>query len=193
MKTERIASYGVATETIQVRPDGVAVLSYPNLITQRCHRFDLADFPFDTQRCSARYASWSYSSGQLSLKPLDKDIKEQFREHSEWILEEIKPMHSIETFNNALGESFIRDEVIYDFVLRRKPDHYMYTVAVPCFIITTLSIIGLFAPFSSTGERQEKVTLGLNTLLAVTVLLLMIAEEMPRSMDGESQPLLCKV
>lgn len=66
-------------------------------------------------------------------------------------------LHCAETFDNALGRPYTRDEVIYDFVLRRKPDHYMYTVAAPCFIITTLAIIGLFAPFSSTGERQEKV------------------------------------
>jgi hypothetical protein len=62
-----------------VHSDGTAVLSYPNLITQRCHGFNLADFPFDTQRCSARYASWSYSSAHVTLKPLDKDIREQFR------------------------------------------------------------------------------------------------------------------
>uniref|UniRef100_A0A914XLG0 Neurotransmitter-gated ion-channel transmembrane domain-containing protein n=1 Tax=Plectus sambesii TaxID=2011161 RepID=A0A914XLG0_9BILA len=39
----------------------------------------------------------------------------------------------------------------------------------------------MFAPFSNTGEREEKVTLGLTSLLAIAVILSSVASEMPKS------------
>ena len=42
-------------------------------------------------------------------------------------------------------------------LMKRRPLFYLVNIVVPSFIITSLSIVGLFTPFSSTGEREEKV------------------------------------
>jgi hypothetical protein len=71
--------------------------------------------------------------------------------------------------------------VWYDIIITRKPDYYVTTFMWPSFLITCLSIIGLFSPFSDAGKREEKVTMGLTTLLTMAVILMIITDEMPKS------------
>ncbi len=75
-------------------------------------------------------------------------------------------------------------DVYYHIVIQRKPLYYIFTMILPSFVITTLSLVGVFSPFSSGGDRQEKITLGLTTLLAMSLLLIIVAEQMPRTSDG---------
>jgi xanthine/uracil/vitamin C permease (AzgA family) len=55
------------------------------------------------------------------------------------------------------------------------------TFVWPPFLITCLNIIGVFAPFNDGGEREEKVTMGLTTLLTMAVILMIITDQMPKS------------
>ena len=66
---------------------------------------------------------------------------------------------------------------------------------LPCFIIMELSllgksskcnenVLGLFSPTNDSGEHSEKVTMGLTSLLSMTVLLLMISENLPKTNQG---------
>jgi uncharacterized membrane protein len=73
-------------------------------------------------------------------------------------------------------------------VIQRKPAFYLTTFVLPSFIITTLAIIGIFSPFNDSGGREEKVTMGLTTLLTMAVILLIITDQMPKS--SERMPLL---
>uniref|UniRef100_A0A914MUA0 Neurotransmitter-gated ion-channel transmembrane domain-containing protein n=1 Tax=Meloidogyne incognita TaxID=6306 RepID=A0A914MUA0_MELIC len=63
----------------------------------------------------------------------------------------------------------------------RRPIFYITVIVVPIFLISTLSILGIFTPGSSDGPRGEKVSLGLGSLLAMTVLLGIVAGAMPKS------------
>lgn len=72
----------------------------------------------------------------------------------------------------------------YSIVIRRKPIYYLLTFALPCFMITIINVIGIFAPFNDAGDREEKVTMGLTTLLTMTVVLTIIADRMPKSSEG---------
>jgi hypothetical protein len=89
----------------------------------------------------------------------------------------------------ALELPFI--DVFYDIKIQRKPVYYIFTFVVPSFIITTIAIIGIFSPFSDAGHREEKVTMGLTTLLTMAVILLIITDTMPKSPEGV--PLLGKI
>lgn len=78
--------------------------------------------------------------------------------------------------------------VNYDIVIRRKPTYYVLTFMLPCFIITSMNIVGVFSPFKDCGDREEKVSMGLSTLLSMSVVLTLIAGKMPKTSEG--QPLL---
>jgi hypothetical protein len=74
--------------------------------------------------------------------------------------------------------------LLFDIKITRKPNYYITTFVWPIFIINCLSIIGIFSPFNESGEREEKVTLGLTTLLTMAVILMIVAGDMPKTADG---------
>ncbi|VDO59544.1 unnamed protein product, partial [Haemonchus placei] len=55
------------------------------------------------------------------------------------------------------------------------------TFQIPTFIMTTLTIFGIFTPFSNTPERREKVTLVLNMFVSISMMLNLVAEMMPKA------------
>lgn len=75
-------------------------------------------------------------------------------------------------------------DAYYDLVIQRRSGYYMTTFIAPSFVITTLAIIGIFAPFNDAGDREEKVTMGLTTLLAMAVILLSVTSQAPSSSSG---------
>ncbi|PAV93104.1 hypothetical protein WR25_27312 [Diploscapter pachys] len=72
-------------------------------------------------------------------------------------------------------------ELHYIVDLRRRPTYYVFVLYVPTFIVTLLSLTGLFTPFNNEGERVERVTLGLTTLLSLAVMLTIVGDDMPKS------------
>jgi hypothetical protein len=70
-------------------------------------------------------------------------------------------------------------ELHYLLGLQRKPEYYVYVLLLPTFLLTSLCIIGSFTPNSNINERNERVTLGLTTLLSMAVILNVVSSEMP--------------
>ncbi len=67
---------------------------------------------------------------------------------------------------------------------------YIINLVIPTVIITIISYLGLFSLTSSSGERGEKVSLGMGTILALAVVMLMVQDTMPNT--SLSNPMICK-
>ncbi|CAJ0921029.1 unnamed protein product, partial [Mesorhabditis belari] len=63
--------------------------------------------------------------------------------------------------------------------LRRKPLYYVINLIIPTGIITLISIVGFFTSSSINDIREEKITLGITTLLSMSILILMVSDKMP--------------
>ncbi|KAK6741229.1 hypothetical protein RB195_009222 [Necator americanus] len=50
---------------------------------------------------------------------------------------------------------------------------------IPTSIITIVAITGFFTPTSTSSERDEKLYLGINTLLTMSIMMLMVCNQMP--------------
>ena len=74
------------------------------------------------------------------------------------------------------------------FVLKRRPLFYVMNLILPTGVITTVAMVGLFAPTHANGQRREKMEMGLNSLLALSMMIMNLSELMPRS--GKVVPLL---
>ena len=59
-------------------------------------------------------------------------------------------------------------------VIRRKPLYYVINLILPTSIITLVAITGFFTPASTADDRTEKINLGITTLLAMSILMLMV-------------------
>ena len=70
---------------------------------------------------------------------------------------------------------------LYTLTVERKAAYYVITLYIPSFLITSLCLIGLFSPSTAHFERSEKCSMGSNTLLNMTVILLIVSSLMPKS------------
>jgi nicotinic acetylcholine receptor len=105
--------------------------------------------------------------------------------------------------NNSTAESWWTCGVEIEIKIRRRPAFYIVTFVLPSLLITALALCGachpvcahrqtrtgLFTPGSNSQERTERCTMGLTALLTMAVILLMVAEMMPKS-DAHKLPLL---
>ena len=60
-------------------------------------------------------------------------------------------------------------------VLQRRTLYYTYNVIIPCVMLSSLTLL----VFWMSADSGEKVSLGLTVLLAFSVFMLLIAENMP--------------
>ena len=67
--------------------------------------------------------------------------------------------------------------VVFTLHLRRRDKFYMMNIVLPCVMLSVLIMIGFFLP----PDAGEKISLGISVLLAFTVFLLMIADNIPRT------------
>ncbi|KAA0202738.1 hypothetical protein HAZT_HAZT000230 [Hyalella azteca] len=75
-------------------------------------------------------------------------------------------------------------DITYTLVLRRRPLFYVFNLILPCVLITGIALLSFYMP----SDSGEKVTLGITTLLSMTVFLMVIGESMPPT--SEKLPLI---
>ncbi|CAJ0924563.1 unnamed protein product, partial [Mesorhabditis belari] len=71
--------------------------------------------------------------------------------------------------------------VAYLLNIRRVPNFYVYVIALPFFILTGLSIVGMFWTPNIKKEQLVKLTIGLTSLVSMTVLLEMLSDAIPKT------------
>uniref|UniRef100_A0A914V6M8 Uncharacterized protein n=1 Tax=Plectus sambesii TaxID=2011161 RepID=A0A914V6M8_9BILA len=165
--------------------EGNVTIVKHQFLTVRC-QYHILLFPFDVQQCRMPFGSWAYTTEQIELEAFESRLAQQiFEENSEWEIVSFtarKESVTYESFSTIINRTF--QELHYDLVFKRKPTFYIYMIVVPCSIIVNICLLGLFAPFNTNGDRQEKLTLGLTTLLTVAVLLHIVSGQMPKSAEG---------
>uniref|UniRef100_A0A914X9A5 Uncharacterized protein n=1 Tax=Plectus sambesii TaxID=2011161 RepID=A0A914X9A5_9BILA len=166
---------------VLIASDGTMYLTLSQILTMRC-QYHIIMFPFDIQTCKVKLGSWVHSMDEIDIFYTTPNAdRGSYNENPAWELISMPATKS--TVLNGDTTQVIID---YDIVIQRKPIYYLLTFILPCFMITTISIVGVFSPFNDVGDREEKVTMGLTTLLTMTLVLTLIADKMPKSSEGLS-------
>ena len=92
--------------------------------------------------------------------------------NGEWVLLDVVAIRNV-VYYPCCPEPF--PDVRFIVYLRRRTLYYTYNVIIPCVMLSTLTLL----VFWMSPESGEKVTLGLTVLLAFSVFMLLIAENMP--------------
>lgn len=50
-------------------------------------------------------------------------------------------------------------------IIRRKPLYYIVNLVIPTSVITLVAIAGFFTPASTSNERREKLSLGIDSVI----------------------------
>ncbi|CAJ0932982.1 unnamed protein product, partial [Mesorhabditis belari] len=130
-------------------------------------------FPFDTQKCNVPIMSFVYGGDDVVTTGVvgDKAIMVS-PGNGEWEVTNV----------TTLDTGFDTMQVFYfEIHLKRVPNFYIYVIALPCFILTLLSIIGMFWSPNVRKEQLTKLSIGLTSMVSMTVLLDMLATAIPKT------------
>uniref|UniRef100_A0A914VN16 Neurotransmitter-gated ion-channel ligand-binding domain-containing protein n=1 Tax=Plectus sambesii TaxID=2011161 RepID=A0A914VN16_9BILA len=163
-------------EVLMVQHDGTVSRSYPFVLSNYCP-MKTDEFPFDKQECIIKITSWHYPANVVRYEPMYNETTYPQNNNSAW---DILPI-TVEAVDFNVENAGQYRQIWYTLTIKRKSEYYVLVLVMPTLIITALSIAGIFAPINNIGDRQEKITLGLTTLLTLAVILSMVTGEMPRS------------
>ncbi|KAK3097242.1 hypothetical protein FSP39_007950 [Pinctada imbricata] len=136
-------------------------------------KMDITYFPFDDQVCKLKLGSWAYDGFQVDVtnRSLTVDLS-NYVDNGEWTLVDTKGVRNVKYYP-CCPEPF--PDVTFYLHIRRRVLYYAFNVIIPCALLSLLTLTGFLLP----PDSGEKVTLGLTVLLAFSVFMLLIAENMP--------------
>ncbi|VBB31190.1 unnamed protein product [Acanthocheilonema viteae] len=142
-------------------------------------------FPFDVQNCTFACGSWSYQYEYVSLIVDQREVLlDDFYDSQEWLLENATIHNG--TVKYLEHESFSTIYMI--LILRRQSFYYVFNFVFPITLVSLVAVIGFHTPLNATRRHESKFRLGIITLLSMSVMLLMLADEMkfaPESIPGQ--------
>ncbi|XP_059159995.1 acetylcholine receptor subunit beta-like 1 [Physella acuta] len=139
---------------------------------------DVKYFPFDQQVCEMKFGSWTHKGKALKYsfhKNRDKlDLGDYLKSGSWDIIDGPGRIEPIK--DNVTGEE--REQIIFQFVLRRKTLFYTVNVIIPCVLISFVTV----CVFALPAHGGQKITLSISVLFALVVFLLLVSKILPPSL-----------
>jgi len=163
-----------------VRPDGRVFWPPPVKFRSSC-KIDVTYFPFDDQICTLKFGSWTYSGLQLDLLNNTVDLL-NYVESGEWKLRSIQVVRNVVYYPCCPDEPY--PDLTFYILIRRRILYFLVNIIIPCVWLSILSLVGFLLP----PDSGEKVSLGITVLLAFSVFMLLIAENIPAT--SETVPLI---
>ncbi|ESN98444.1 hypothetical protein HELRODRAFT_84500 [Helobdella robusta] len=170
---------------VSIHSDGRVRWEPPVVYKSSCP-IDVEFYPFDEQRCSFKFGSWTYDGFQ------EKRIKHQankttnvclyvysgsidlrdFTESVEWDLLKV-PGRRNQKYYTCCVEPFT--DITFSIFIRRKTLFHTVNLIIPCVSITCLTVLVFYLP----SDSGEKISLCISILLSLTVFFLLLAEIIP--------------
>lgn len=133
-------------------------------------------FFFLFQKCILKFGSWSYHGLSLDIFHSGPGDTNSFTDNGEWVLVGMLVTKFITKYR-CCPEPY--PFITYSIVIRRRTMYYILNFLTPCVLMSALTILGFFLPVES-GERMN---VGVTVLLSLTVILLLLAEELPATSE----------
>ncbi|KAK0402137.1 hypothetical protein QR680_016166 [Steinernema hermaphroditum] len=154
---------------------------YPTLYQFPCN-LDLRYFPFDIQMCKMTFGSWTHDKLSIDYFVYNDTGKEaaigmdQCIENEGW-----KILGTIAGRREEKYECCVNKYTLLNFALliRRKPLFYLVNLVSPTCVISLISIVGFFSSSTINEYRDEKISLGITTLLSMSIMIFMVSDKMP--------------
>ncbi|CAJ0949148.1 unnamed protein product, partial [Mesorhabditis belari] len=158
--------------TIRILSNGTVIVPIVVYIEAACS-LKVGTFPFDKQSCPIPVGSLaydfkhSYSTGSVESVSLENPG------NGEWIMTNVSILSYMQS-----PEIQVMAPV---FDLKRVPNYYVYVIALPCFVMTMLAIVGMYWTPNVKSEQLVKLSIGLTSLVSMTVLLDMLSSSIPKT------------
>nr|ACI88788.1 acetylcholine receptor alpha-9/10 [Platynereis dumerilii] len=161
---------------VEVSPDGNMSWTAPALLKSSC-MIKIQDYPFDKQTCKLKLGSWTYNGWEINISYFAPEIlTDNYIPDGEWEILDA-PCERNEVFYSCCPQPF--PDVTCYLKLKRLPLFYMYNLVFPCCLLIIIGGLVFFLP----PESGERVSLAVTLLLAMTVFMLVIMENIPETSE----------
>ena len=128
------------------------------------------------QHCPLFIGAYAYYSSKMNITTNSDSIStHDFQPNGEWHIAGTSATWNITVLQCCPGIGYAH--VVFTLHLKRRSQFYIVNIVLPCLMLSVLIMIGFFLP----PDAGEKISLGISVLLAFTVFLLMIADNIPRT------------
>jgi nicotinic acetylcholine receptor len=139
---------------------------------------NIAWFPFDEQKCTIIFGSWSYTSNLLNYTMLAPNPSlKNFTDSSEWTLIEYKPTRFEIKYDHWFDNNSF-SEIKYQIIMKRKSLFVLQNYVTAALILCTLTLVSFFIPFA------QAMQIGISILLAFAVFKLRLSDDVPVQSDS---------
>ncbi|CAD5223928.1 unnamed protein product [Bursaphelenchus okinawaensis] len=152
---------------------------YPALYKFSC-TLDLKLFPFDAQTCIMTFGSWTHDNQGIDYYPNNSTdgaiAVDNCIENEGWNIIQTEVRRIVKKYKCCANNYTLLE---FEIIIQRKPLYYITNLMIPTAIITFIAIIGFFSSATVNQIREEKITLGITTLLSMSILIFMVSDQMP--------------
>jgi nicotinic acetylcholine receptor len=140
-------------------------------------------FPFDDQICYLKFGSWAYSGLEVDLTNRSHEVDlSNYIKSGEWDLRTVTVKRYVKVYSCCPNEPF--PDVKFCIHIRRRTLYFVMNILFPCLLLSAISVMTFWLP----PDSGEKITLSITVLLAFSVFMLLIAENIPAT--SETVPLI---
>ncbi|CAH1797308.1 unnamed protein product [Owenia fusiformis] len=168
--TPDVLMYNSADEDIDSKfPTNVVVYSSglcnwipPGIYISSC-KINIRWFPFDDQLCTMKFGSWTYDGSKINLTLLgtagntgEGDIS-TYQPSGEWDLIGVSGIRNVEKYD-CCPDPYL--DITYTINIRRRKLYYIFNLAIPCFLLSSLTLLCFYLP----PDSGEKLTFGVTAI-----------------------------
>ncbi|CAF4867996.1 unnamed protein product [Rotaria sp. Silwood1] len=151
----------------------------PMSIFKSTCQIDIRRFPYDSQKCSMKFGSWTYDSSKVNLR-FYRDIQKfdlnSYVKSNEWSIVGNSASRNTEKYD-CCPEIYV--DLKFHIQLERRGGFYNYILILPCVLLSCLTCILFWLP----PESPSKLVLGMNIFTSFFVLLLLLYKNMPSNAE----------
>ncbi|XP_022334302.2 neuronal acetylcholine receptor subunit alpha-10-like [Crassostrea virginica] len=167
---------GVMLANAMVENNGNVFWPIPTKLQSSC-KVDVTYFPFDDQICKMKFGSWTYDGFQVDITNRSTEVDlSNYVVNGEWVLISVRVQRNV-VYYTCCPEPF--PDVTFYIHIRRRTLYYMYNVIFPCIMMSALTLLVFCLP----PDSGEKIALGITVLLAFSVFMLAVAENLPETSE----------
>ncbi|XP_041352662.1 neuronal acetylcholine receptor subunit alpha-3-like [Gigantopelta aegis] len=161
------SSFDIMETMAVVYTSGHVTWSPSGRLKSRCN-VDLTKFPFDKQRCSMNFGSWTYSDNKLNITFVGGSAKtaveldSQMRENH-WVVDDVRAVITKKAYT-CCKETY--PEVVISLTLKRNPVFYAHMFIIPAVLL------GILVPFQFLLSPASKERITMDSVLIMSIMLL---------------------
>ncbi|GAU97755.1 hypothetical protein RvY_08995 [Ramazzottius varieornatus] len=169
--------YGVSYKSNVVIYSRGDIIWLPPTIYKSTCEINVRFFPFDIQTCSMRFKSWTWNAQEVLLESFEDgnfvDLSD-YTDSGTWDILEARG-HPLYYYSDGQP----RMEMVYQFVIRRRPLFYTVNLLIPTCLVTFLTVLVFYLPTAS----GEKVALSISISVTLVFFLLLVSKILPPSKE----------